>query len=385
MDNQNSILKSLSLFLCLITIAIGYKTSKAQEKLYTNTFPLGDITIHEGPFSHARDLNIHHLLQYDVNRLLAPYRKQAGLEPKAESYPNWIGLDGHVGGHYLSAMAINYAASGNPECKKRMDYMLAELKICQEAGAENNPQWGVGYLGGVPESESIWKHLQDGDPGPFRSAWVPWYNLHKMYAGLRDAWSYGGSKEAKAMFLKFCDWGINITSGLSDEQMEAMLGTEHGGMNEVYADAYKITGEKKYLDAAKRFSHKFLLEPLATGIDNLDNLHANTQVPKAVGFQRIAELGGNEKYAQAGTFFWETVTKNRSLAFGGNSRREHFPAASACTDYIADVEGPESCNTNNMLKLTQVMFRMQPSATYADYYERALFNHILSSQHPGHG
>ncbi len=384
MANQSSFSKPFFLFFCF-SIAVGLKALTAQEKLHPNIFPLADVVLHEGPLTHARDLNIKHLLQYDMDRLLAPYRKEAGLDPKAESYSNWIGLDGHVGGHYLSAMAINYAATGNQECKRRMDYMLAELKLCQDAGAENNPEWGTGYIGGIPESGRIWKNFKNGDLGAFRNAWVPWYNLHKMYAGLRDAWSYGGSEEAKAMFLKLCDWGINITSGLSDAQMEVMLGIEHGGMNEVYADAYQITGDKKYMDAAKRFSHKFLLEPMAEGVDNLDNLHANTQVPKAVGFQRIAELNGNVKYAKAGNFFWETVTQNRSLAFGGNSRREHFPAASACTDYIVDVEGPESCNTNNMLKLTQTLFRMEPSANYADYYERALFNHILSTQHPEHG
>ena len=352
---------------------------------YTHTFPLENVVLLESSFKHARDLNIQHLLQYDVDRLLTPYRKEAELEPKAKSYENWSGLDGHIGGHYLSAMAINFAATGNPECKQRMDYMIAELKACQEANAVNHPEWGVGYVGGVPESGKIWNNLQKGDFGAYRSAWVPWYNLHKMYAGLRDAWSYGENKKAKIMFLQFCDWGISITSVLSDKQMESMLDTEHGGMNEIFADAYNITGDEKYLDAAKQFSHKFLLKPMAAGHDNLDNLHANTQVPKAVGFQRIAEVSGNEKYTKAGQFFWETVTNNRSLAFGGNSRREHFPAASACSDYVNDVEGPESCNTNNMLKLTEGLFRVHPLAEYADYYERAMYNHILSTQHPKHG
>ncbi|HDR50108.1 MAG TPA: hypothetical protein ENN90_00605, partial [Mariniphaga anaerophila] len=352
---------------------------------YANSFKASDVVLLEGPFKHARDLNIQHLLEYDVDRLLAPFRKEAGLEPKAESYENWIGLDGHIGGHYLSAMAMNYASTGNQDCKKRMDYMLAELKTCQEANAKNNPEWGVGYVGGVPNSQNIWSEFQKGNLGPFHRSWVPWYNLHKMFAGLRDAWWYGNSEEAKSMFLKFCDWGIEITSGFSDAEMEAMLGTEYGGMNEVFADAYAISNDEKYLTAAKRFSHKFLLNPMAEGHDNLDNLHANTQVPKAVGFQRIAELSGDEKYANAGQFFWETVTNNRSLAFGGNSRREHFPTASACSDYVVDVEGPESCNTHNMLKLTEGLFRVSPHAEYADYYERALFNHILSTQHPEHG
>ena len=167
--------------------------------------------------------------------------------------------------------------------------------------------------------------------------------------------------------------------------MEEMLGIEHGGMNEIFADAYQMTGNEKYLIAAKRFSHKVILNPMSNNTDNLDNMHANTQVPKAVGFQRIAEVSGDETYTKAGSFFWETVTQNRSLAFGGNSRQEFFPTKSSCIEYVNVVEGPESCNTNNMLKLTEDLFRVNPLAKYADFYERALFNHILSTQHPEHG
>ncbi len=358
---------------------------QAQNRLYSNEFPLRDVSLLNGPFKHARDLNIKTLLKYDVDRLLAPYRKEAGLAPKALSYPNWEGLDGHIGGHYLSAMAMNYAATGNSECKKRMEYMISELKTCQDANANNQPDWGTGYVGGVPASKTIWPALKTGDFGPYHSAWVPWYNVHKMYAGLRDAWLYTGNEEAKTIFLKFCDWGINITAGLSDAQMQSMLDTEHGGMDEIFADAFQMTGLEKYLTAAKRFSHEALLEPMAAGNDNLDNKHANTQIPKVIGFQRIAELTHDKEYVKAAGFFWETVTKNRTLAFGGNSRKEHFPSAKACGDYINDVEGPESCNSYNMLKLTEDLFRANPLAEYMDYYERTLYNHILSTQHPVHG
>ncbi len=231
----------------------------------------------------------------------------------------------------------------------------------------------------------MWPKIKNGDVSVIWKYLVPWYNIHKTYAGLRDAWLYTGNTDAKDIFLKFCDRGINITSGLSDGQMDQMLGNEHGGINEIYADAYQITGDLKYLDAAKRFSHKMLLNAMAASIDNLDNKHANTQVPKAVGFQRIAELSHDEKYVKAARFFWETVTGNRTVAFGGNSRREFFPSEASCEDYINDVEGPESCNSYNMLKLTEFLFRADPQAKYADYYERTMFNHILSSQHPDHG
>lgn len=369
---------TILLFICAAT------GINAQDKLYPNEFPLSQITLLEGPLKHARDLNIETLLKYDCDRLMAPYRKEAGLTPKAKCYPNWDGLDGHVGGHYLTAMAIN-AATGNEECRKRMEYIISEIAECAEANCKNHPQWGVGYMGGMPNSQNIWNGFKDGDFRVYSSSWAPFYNLHKMYAGLRDAWLYCGNEQAKSLFLQFCNWATHITSGLSDEQMERMLGNEHGGMNEVLADAYAITHEQKYLDCAKRFSHKRLFTPMSQRQDCLDNMHANTQVPKVIGFERISELSGNEDYHVASSFFWDIVTGERSLAFGGNSRREHFPAKDACMDFINDIDGPESCNTNNMLKLTEDLHRRNPEARYADYYELATFNHILSTQHPEHG
>jgi uncharacterized protein len=371
--------------IAVLCIVLSFNSIHAQDKLYKNTFPSGDVKLLNSPFKHARDLNVQVLLKYDVDRLLAPYRKEAGLRAKASCYPNWEGLDGHIGGHYLSALAMNYAATGNTECKKRMEYMISELKICQDSNAVNNPDWGAGYIGGMPNSKAIWSKLKHGDFSVYLSSWAPWYNLHKMYAGLRDAWLYGGSEDAKKMFLEFCDWGINLTSGLSDDQMQTMLGVEHGGMDEMFADAFQITVDEKYVITAKRFSHRMVLDAMAKGQDNLDNKHANTQIPKVSGFQRIAELTQDEEYAKAGSFFWETVTKNRSLAFGGNSRKEHFPSVNACSDFVNDVEGPESCNSYNMLKLTEDLFRTHPLAKYIDYYERTLYNHILSTQHPVHG
>ncbi len=359
-------------------------TAHAQQQLYPNEFDLGNVTLLPGPFKHAFDLNVKTLLQYNVDRLLAGYRKEAGLPAKAKSYSNWDGLDGHVGGHYLTALAIHKAAANDAECSRRLEYMIGELKACQEANTANYP-WGKGYLGAVPGSAKIWSTFQKGDFAAFRASWVAWYNLHKMYAGLRDAWLYTGNATAKQMFLAFCDWAIFITNDLSDAQMQTMLDIEHGGMNEVLADAYQLTNDPKYLSAAKRFSHRMLLDAMAEGNDNLDNKHANTQVPKAIGFQRIGELSHDEIYSKAGQFFWQTVTGTRSLAFGGNSRREFFPSVQACSEFVTDVEGPETCNSYNMLKLTEGLFRQKPSAALADYYERTLFNHILSSQHPEHG
>lgn len=373
--------KQLMIALLSIAPALGVV---AQDKLYKDEFPLGDITLLDGPLKHARDLNVQVLLKYDCDRMLAPYRKEAGLQPRKPSYPNWDGLDGHVGGHYLSALAIN-AATGNEECRKRMEYMISELQLVLDANNQRPEAWCHNYIGGVPNSAKMWTAFSKGDFGPYFGTWAPFYNIHKMYAGLRDAWLYCGNEQAKNLFLKFCDWAVDITRDLNDEQMEKMLGNEHGGMNEVLADAYAITGEQKYLNCARRFSHKLLLVPMEEGKDCLDNMHANTQIPKVIGYQRIAELAHDVQYHNASEYFWEIVTRQRSLAFGGNSRREHFPTKENCIDYINDIDGPESCNTYNMLKLTEDLNRVKPNGMYGDFYETAMFNHILSAQHPQHG
>ena len=189
----------LTTLLALATMAC------AQDKLYADEFPLGDVTLLDGPLKKARDLNIETLLKYDCDRLLAPYRKEAGLTPKAKAYPNWDGLDGHVGGHYLTAMAIN-AATGSEQCRQRMEYMIAELEECAAANASNHPEWGRGYVGGMPGSDRLWSSFKKGDFGTYFGSWAPFYNLHKMYAGLRDAWVYCGNEQARKLFLGFCDW-----------------------------------------------------------------------------------------------------------------------------------------------------------------------------------
>lgn len=369
-------MKKTLISLLLAGMPLGFVS--AQSRLYDNEFDLGDVQLLDSPFKRALDLNTEVLLQYDVDRLLAPYLKAAGLEPKGESFPNWDGLDGHVGGHYLSALAIHYAATGNEEIKNRMDYMLGELAKCAVAR-------GDGYVGGVPGGEVLWEEIRKGNVGKIWEWWVPWYNVHKMYAGLRDAWVYTGSKVGRNLFLSMCDWGLDIIAALPPNKMEEMLNNEFGGMNEVFADAYAMTGDKKYLDAARKFTHHQLYDGMLAGVDNLDNRHANTQVPKVVGFQRVAELADDGDYEKASEFFWDRVVNHRSLSIGGNSRREHFASASDAKSYVDDREGPESCNTNNMLKLTEGLFRMSPEAKYADFYERALFNHILSTVHPEHG
>ncbi len=356
----------------------------AQEESGLTCFDLGDITLLESPFKHAEDLNKQYLLALNADRLLAPFLQEAGLQARAESYPNWenTGLDGHIGGHYLSALSLTYASTGDTVVLNRLRYMIGELKKCQEAN-------GNGYIGGVPGGKELWQSIAAGTirAGGFdlNGKWVPLYNIHKTYAGLRDAFLLAGNLTAKEMLIKMADWAMELVSGLSDTQMQDMLRSEHGGLNEVFADVAAVTGNMQYLKLAHRFSHSRILEPLLRGEDNLTGLHANTQIPKVLGFKRISEVRGNDSLENAARFFWETVVKQRSVSIGGNSISEHFNSPGDFSRMVTSVEGPETCNTYNMLRLTKMLYQTSGDKKYIDYYERALYNHILSSQHPQTG
>lgn len=347
-------------------------------------FPLRDVKLSESVFNKAMQADKNYMMSMEPDRLLAPYLKEAGLQPKAENYPNWenTGLDGHIGGHYISALSLMYASTGDAKIKQRLDYMIDELDRCQTTSSD-------GYLSGIPAGKKIWKEISEGNIRAsgfgLNDRWVPLYNIHKIYAGLRDAYWYGGSEKAKKMLVQLTDWMANEVSALSDEQIQEMLRSEHGGLNEVFADVYEITGNKKYLQLAHRFSHQAILNPLLLGEDKLTGIHANTQIPKVIGYKRIADLENNAQWSNAADFFWHNVTEKRSSVIGGNSVSEHFNPVNDFSSMIKSIEGPETCNTYNMLKLTKALFATLPKSYYMDYYERALYNHILSTENHDKG
>src|SRR5690606_17321183 len=314
----------------------------------------------------------------------SPFLREAGLRPKEESYTNWenSGLDGHIGGHYLTALAQMQASAESKIADSLLTYSLNELKRVQDAN-------GNGYIGGVPGSRELWDEIAKGniDAASFNlnGKWVPLYNIHKTYAGLRDAYQISGETQAKEMLIKFSDWMFDVTKDLSPKQIQELLVSEHGGLNEVFADVYEITGKQKYLDLAYKFSHQNLLKPLASQNDILNGMHANTQIPKVIGFETIAGLDDNDEYHNAATYFWDNVVNKRSVVTGGNSVREHFHNENDFSEMISSEQGPETCNTYNMLRLSEKLFLANPDEKYIDYYEGALYNHILSSQHPEKG
>ncbi len=358
--------------------------ASAQIPAKVEPFSVNDVKLTQSDFKHAEDMDIRYLLGIDPDRLLAPYLKEARLTPKAQNYTNWenTGLDGHIGGHYLSALSYMYASTGNAEIKGRLDYFISELKRCADAN-------GNGYISGVPDGKKKWKEISEGNIRAssfgLNDGWVPLYNIHKIFAGLRDAYLLTGNKDAKQMFINLTAWMYDLTKGLSDDQLQRMLDSEHGGLNETFADAAAISGDERFMQLAKRFSHKKVLDPLLRGEDRLTGMHANTQIPKVIGYKRIADIEGNDQWDRAAQFFWKTVVDNRSITIGGNSVREHFHPAADFSSMLPSEQGPETCNTYNMLRLTKMLYETSADTHYMDYYERALYNHILSTVNPIQG
>ena len=342
-------------------------------------FDLADVRLLPGPFQQARARDTTYLLSLESDRLLHNFRTEAGLDAKAPIYGGWenSGVAGHIGGHYLSAVSMDYRATGDPRLKQRVDYIVGELALCQEKN-------GNGYVSAIPGGKAMFADVAAGKGNGVHRGWVPWYTMHKLLAGLRDAYLYTGNAQAKDVLIKLSGWVIAMTANLSDEQWQLMLTQEHGGMNETLADVYAITGDQKYLDVSHKFYQKSVLDPLTRREDDLTGLHGNTQIPKLIGLARLYELTGDAKDRVAAEFFWDRVVNTRSYVIGANTDGEHFDAPGKLSAHLSPSTA-ETCNTYNMLKLTRHLFQWTASPQYADYYERALYNHILASQDPARG
>ncbi|MGH9174343.1 MAG: beta-L-arabinofuranosidase domain-containing protein, partial [Vicinamibacterales bacterium] len=347
--------------------------------------PLPAVRLTGGPLKRAQDLDAAYLLSLEPDRMLAFYRQRAGLEPKASGYAGWDAdgrqLTGHIAGHYLSAVSLMWAATGDARFKQRADYIVSELKVVQD----KNGDGFAGALAGVKDA------FAEVSKGNIRSAnfdlnglWSPWYTLHKTFAGLRDAYRHTGNQAALDIEVVFARWAERYLAPMTDEMIQRMLATEFGGMNEMMADLYADTGDKRWLDLSYKFEHRAVLDPLKRREDPLDGLHGNTQVPKLVGSaSRYAYTGDKSDHVAAG-FFWDRVVNHHTFATGGHGKDEYFREPDRLSN-ITEGRTAETCNVYNMLKLTRKLFALEPDVKYAEFHEQALFNHVLGSIDPGDG
>jgi len=393
--------------------------------------PLSDVRLTGGPLKRAQDLDADYLLKLELDRMLFYLRQRAGLEPKAQQgYGGWDGegrqLTGHIAGHYLSAVSYMWAATGDPRFKERADYLVKELKEIQDkqgdgyigalmanaprsrgtnspaSGATNsvvagNTNNAVGggtnnftarrnqpVVDGKQRFEDLAKGVIQSGGFDLNGMWSPWYVQHKLYAGLRDAYRFTGNRTALEVEIKFAEWADGILSKLSDAQIQRMLSTEFGGMNEIMADLYADTGDKRWLKACDYFEHRAMVEPLARHEDILGGKHGNTQVPKLLGELKRYIYTGNETNGSAANFFWDQVVFHHSFATGGHGHDEYFGPPDKLNN-VVDGRTDESCNVYNMLKMTRTLFAVHADAKYAEFQERALFNHVLGSIDPEDG
>ena len=343
------------------------------------TFDLQDVRLLDGPFREAMLRDQDYILSIEPDRLLHTFRLNAGLTTKAEPLGGWeapeVELRGHSIGHYLSACALMYRATGDARFKHRADGLVGELAKVQQALAARGAH--DGYLSAFPET--FFDRVEER-----QKVWAPYYTIHKIMAGLLDVSQLCGNQQALDVVARMAAWVRFRMDRLSTERQQRMLETEFGGMADVLANLYAVTGDLNQLRVARLFDHQKLFDALARGEDPLDGLHGNTQIPKMIGAVRECELSGQSRYYDIAKFFWQRVALNRSFAIGANTDDELFFPVKDFAEHLGSSTA-ETCNTYNMLKLTGALFRLAPSAEYMDFYERALFNHILPSQDPATG
>lgn len=387
--NRRSLLKAAGVIAAAATGAtvIGDSTAEAAESparsdigVSAYAFDLGQVRLTTSRWLDNQNRTLAYLRFVDVDRLLYNFRANHGLPTNgAAATGGWdaptFPFRTHMQGHLLTAWAQAYAVLGDTTCRDRANYMVAEMAKCQA----NNTAAGftAGYLSGFPESD--FNSLESGTLG---NGNVPYYCIHKTLAGLLDVWRYIGNTQARDVLLALTGWVDRRTGQLSYSQMQSLMNTEFGGMNEVLADIYQQTGDGRWLTVAQRFDHAAVFDPLASNQDQLGGLHANTQVPKWIGAAREYKATGTTRYRDIATNAWNLTVGAHTYAIGGNSQAEHFRAPNAIAAYLTN-DNCEHCNSYNMLKLTRELWLLNPDqASYFDFYERALINHVIGAQNP---
>lgn len=394
-------MKKIFLFLYTLLVFSGVYAQENKVKVEPvngdniSLFSLKEVRLLDSDFKHIMDLNHAYMLSLEPDRLLSWFRREAGLTPKAQPYPFWESeymnghgpLPGHIMGFYLSGISMMYDSTGDTAILSRLSYILEELSLCQQAG-------GDGYLLPTICGRAIFENVLDGNfktsnpfiETPYDKCWEPVYVMNKIMLGLYQVYMRCDLLQAKEILVKMADWfGYSVIDKLSHDDLQKLLVCEHGSINESFIDVYQITGEEKYLKWAQRLNDEDMWVPMSEGKDILEGWHANTQIPKFTGFESVYRYDSNERFTTAARFFWDTVVRKHTWVMGGNSTGEHFFAPEEFEHRIELNGGPESCNSVNMLRLTESLYCDYAEVEKVDYYEKVLFNHILANYDPDQG
>ena len=380
-----AVLLAVSGTLSAQSIYPGQHTGKLKKEtvapLHVESFDLKDIRLLPSRFRENMMRDSAWMVSIDVNRLLHSFRTNAGVFAGREGgymtvkkLGGWESLDcelrGHTTGHLLSAYGLMYAATGSEIFKQKGDSLVNGLAEVQKA-------LGNGYLSAFPE-ELINRNIRG------TGVWAPWYTLHKLFSGLIDQYLYTDSRQALEVVTGIADWAYNKLKPLNDETRRTMIRNEFGGINESFYNLYAVTGEERYRWLAEYFYHNDVIDPLKEQNDDLGTKHTNTFIPKVIAEARNYELTQNEMSRKLTDFFWHTMIDHHTFAPGCSSQKEHFFDTAHFSNFLNGYTG-ETCCTYNMLKLSRHLFCWTGDAKVADYYERALYNHILGQQDPETG
>lgn len=372
---------------------------------FTNikTFPMSKVENLDAYCVNAMEKDVDYLIAFDTDKLLAGFRETAGLDTKGvERYEGWEStlIGGHTLGHFLSAIAQAYDNPGVDKSNKDILYKMITdlvdgLLECQ-ANSKGKEKFLFGAVIVDPDNvEKQFDNIEENKTNIMTEAWVPWYTLHKILAGVIDAYKLTGYEPALTLAKGIGDWSFNRAKGWDEETAAQVIRVEYGGMNEVLYELFVLTGDEKYAWVAHTFDSVELFERVASGSENtLNNHHANTTIPKFIGaLNRYNACHGKSvegkkidaiRYKEYAESFWDTVVKKHTYVTGGNSEWEHFGK-----DYILDKERTncncETCNIYNMLKFSRTLFCNTGDVKYLEFYENAFYNTILSSQNPETG
>ena len=367
----------------IINVSEVYEEPKKDTKRLVRGFTKGEVKLLPGTvFWENRERDIEYLKSINADQMLYNFRKAAGLDTKqAPAMTGWDSPDGnlrgHTTGHYLSAIALCYRETKDEEVLKKIESMIDGLAECQEA-FEGQEGFQEGYIGAY--SEQQFDLLEQGAKYP--EIWAPYYTLHKILAGLLDCYTYAGNETALQIAMKSGKWVYRRLARLTPEHRASMwnmyIAGEFGGINETMARLYEISGEACYLECAKMFDNDKLFVPMEEKQDALERLHANQHIPQILGSMEIFKATGEKRYYDIARFFWKAVTESHIYVNGGTGESEMFLAPNLIGRKLTK-DTTESCATYNMLKLTKELYEFEPKASYMDYYERAVWNHMAGT------